>query len=141
MGANKSRTMRFFILLVCSIAVLGAAPAMAQNSGSAAAGYDESGVLNDVLSGGNPPSAYGNLPSNYDEQIPTTTGDNPPANNVNPTVDTGSGPNPARRTVEAGANLGSLPFTGLDVGIIALAGLALLGTGMVLRRTAGTTNF
>ncbi|HEV3000403.1 MAG TPA: hypothetical protein VGW75_06660 [Solirubrobacteraceae bacterium] len=30
---------------------------------------------------------------------------------------------------------GSLPFTGLDLGIVALMGAALLGTGLVLRRT------
>jgi hypothetical protein len=29
---------------------------------------------------------------------------------------------------------GSLPFTGLDVGIVAGAGLLLLGTGLVLRK-------
>jgi hypothetical protein len=30
---------------------------------------------------------------------------------------------------------GSLPFTGLDIGIVALMGIVLLGTGVVLRRT------
>lgn len=30
---------------------------------------------------------------------------------------------------------GDLPFTGLDLGIVALMGAALLGTGLVLRRT------
>jgi hypothetical protein len=29
---------------------------------------------------------------------------------------------------------GSLPFTGLDVGLIALAGVALVGTGLLVRR-------
>lgn len=31
---------------------------------------------------------------------------------------------------------GSLPFTGLDVGLIALAGVALAGTGLVVRRVS-----
>jgi hypothetical protein len=30
---------------------------------------------------------------------------------------------------------GDLPFTGLDLGIVALMGAALVGTGLVLRRT------
>ena len=30
---------------------------------------------------------------------------------------------------------GSLPFTGLDLGIVALMGVVLLGTGVVLRRS------
>ena len=30
---------------------------------------------------------------------------------------------------------GNLPFTGLDLGIVALMGAALLGTGLALRRT------
>ena len=30
---------------------------------------------------------------------------------------------------------GNLPFTGLDLGIVALMGAVLLGTGLVLRRT------
>lgn len=35
----------------------------------------------------------------------------------------------------AGGNAGgTLPFTGLDVGILALMGLALVGTGAVMRR-------
>jgi len=31
---------------------------------------------------------------------------------------------------------GSLPFTGLDVGLIVLAGVALVGTGLVIRRVS-----
>lgn len=30
---------------------------------------------------------------------------------------------------------GTLPFTGLDVGLIALVGIGLVGTGLVIRRT------
>ena len=35
----------------------------------------------------------------------------------------------------APAEEGNLPFTGLDLGIVALLGAVLLGTGLVLRRT------
>ncbi len=35
----------------------------------------------------------------------------------------------------ASADSGSLPFTGLELGVFAIAGVALLGTGLVLRRS------
>lgn len=35
---------------------------------------------------------------------------------------------------------GSLPFTGLEVGIVALMGMALLGTGVALRRSSGRSD-
>jgi hypothetical protein len=42
---------------------------------------------------------------------------------------TGSGPSaPSQSTI------GSLPFTGLDIGVLALAAVALLGAGFALRR-------
>jgi hypothetical protein len=39
----------------------------------------------------------------------------------------------ASETTSSGS--GTLPFTGLDIGLIALAGVALVGTGLVIRRT------
>ena len=36
----------------------------------------------------------------------------------------------------AADNSGNLPFTGLDLGIAGAMGLTLLGTGLVIRRTA-----
>lgn len=35
---------------------------------------------------------------------------------------------------------GSLPFTGLDLGLIAIAGAALVGTGLLVRRTTQTAH-
>lgn len=32
----------------------------------------------------------------------------------------------------------SLPFTGLDLGLVAIAGIALVGTGLIVRRTSRT---
>lgn len=40
---------------------------------------------------------------------------------------------------ETSSSGSSLPFTGLDVGLIALAGIALVGTGMVVRRVSHPT--
>lgn len=58
------------------------------------------------------------------------------------TVDSGNGPTtptstPVSQPVAAAANdSGSLPFTGLDVGLLALGGIALVGVGVGLRRFA-----
>lgn len=46
------------------------------------------------------------------------------------------GQQPSSSSAPAQQSEGSLPFTGLDLGIVALMGAALLGTGLVLRRTA-----
>ena len=54
-----------------------------------------------------------------------------------------SRPRPVSNTVEASPEVQTvaaqeLPFTGLDTGLIALAGAGLLGTGVVLRRRTQT---
>jgi hypothetical protein len=36
---------------------------------------------------------------------------------------------------EAGSNTGSLPFTGFEVGLVALAGIGLVGLGFAMRRS------
>jgi len=56
------------------------------------------------------------------------------------TVDSGNGPSaPAPQQVQVASTSGddgSLPFTGLDIGLLALGGAALVGVGMGLRRFA-----
>jgi len=53
------------------------------------------------------------------------------------TVDSGNGPTaPAPQQVQVSSNEGSLPFTGLDIGLLALGGVALVGVGVGLRRVA-----
>lgn len=37
--------------------------------------------------------------------------------------------------VEVGSTTGSLPFTGFEVGLVALAGIGLVGLGFAMRRT------
>lgn len=53
-------------------------------------------------------------------------------------VDHGDGNGPAAPTqqVVASTGNGSLPFTGLDIGLLALGGCALVGVGIGLRRFA-----
>jgi hypothetical protein len=55
-----------------------------------------------------------------------------------PSGTAGSGSTTPAAQVEAGATSpsGSLPFTGFQAGLVALAGLALVGTGVAMRRVA-----
>jgi hypothetical protein len=41
-------------------------------------------------------------------------------------------------TATASASTGTLPFTGMDVGLVAAVAVVLLGSGLVLRRRADT---
>lgn len=58
------------------------------------------------------------------------------------TVDSGGNgssapaPQPQQVQVASTSDEGSLPFTGLDVGLLALGGIALVGVGVGLRRFA-----
>jgi hypothetical protein len=52
------------------------------------------------------------------------------------TVEGGNGPTASTpQQVQASGN-GALPFTGLDIGLLALGGVALVGVGVGLRRFA-----
>jgi hypothetical protein len=57
---------------------------------------------------------------------------NSPTSETRPVV--AESPAPTVAAVESPAESGSLPFTGLDVGILALVAAALAGTGLLLRR-------
>ena len=67
---------------------------------------------------------------------------NPNGDVLNVVSGGGNGPSSgagAPAQTEAGttaASTGSLPFTGFEAGLVAVAGLALLGTGFVIRRVA-----
>ena len=92
-------------LLTTLLLAFGGATAFAQGTPSERA-YDESlGVIGEIQS----------------EEPPTDT-----TREEEPT------PTPAPPPVREESDL---PFTGLDLGIVALMGVALLGTGLVLRRT------
>jgi hypothetical protein len=109
-------------VLAVALIAMGAmvAPALAQSPGS---GYDETGVMNNVPPGG------GGVLGDQD----SGAGDSPAAA---PTPSEGTVPsNEAGTTSPAATTTGNLPFTGLDVGIVVLMSLALLGTGLLLRRS------
>ena len=65
-----------------------------------------------------------------------TTIENGPPENPTPTPDNSTNAVPAATTQVADEG-DSLPFTGLEVGLVALAGLALVGTGFALRKVGG----
>jgi len=48
----------------------------------------------------------------------------------------GSGDAAPTQVVQAASSEGSLPFTGLDLGLLAVGGLVLVGVGVTLRRVA-----
>jgi hypothetical protein len=68
-----------------------------------------------------------------------------PQGTVQTTIKNGTSPKKATQSVPAAATStpaspakGSLPFTGLQVGLVAIAGLALVATGVGLRKLGGT---
>ena len=65
-----------------------------------------------------------------------TTIENGPPENPTPTPDKSTDAVPAATTQVADEG-DSLPFTGLEVGLVALAGLALVATGFALRKVGG----
>ena len=93
---------------ICAMALAGAAPVASAQSG-AQQGYDESGVLGTINHEGG-------------------SGSSGPSD-VNAVSSGPSGVN------AVSSDSSSLPFTGLDVGILVALGGAVAGTGFVLRRT------
>ena len=92
-------------VLMSLLLAIGGATAFAQGTPSER-GYDESlGVIGEIQSEEPPPQQER-------EEQPTPAPTPPPVQQE-----------------------GDLPFTGLDLGIVALMGAALLGTGLVLRRS------
>lgn len=60
-----------------------------------------------------------------------------PNSQVQGTTTTGSGPSSSvahNSTVHASGTVGSLPFTGMDIVVLAVVAAALIGTGVALRK-------
>lgn len=122
MSANESGKMfhRLITTMLClAMLLVIAAPAMAQTS--VTQGYDESGVIGEIDENPGPDN-----PGQDDEPNGTVV---PAGDDDTPTPPT------TRETGDAPVSAGQLPFTGFEAGLIAMVGLALLGTGVVLRRT------
>lgn len=112
------------VAAACLLALCAAAaPALAQTSSES--GYDETGVLTDT--GGTPAGAVLAERAEGGSLADDAGGGRPADGAVDPADRAGSG--------VAGTPTGSatLPFTGLDLIVIALLGLLLMGIGTVLR--------
>ena len=112
--------------LVAILSLVLALPAFAQTSPTTSAyGGQQGEVLGNFGGGGQddvipPPAAPAGdeAPTNPGDKIPDTT-----------PVERGTTPTPSVAE-------GELPFTGLEAGLVALAGLALLGSGFAMRRAS-----
>ena len=114
---------RRFLLAVLAVVAVGAMPAIAAAQTPGVGGY--AGTAPAAINQTAPPS--GNTGVQGDSE-----GDDP-AGAVNPGGTEGaSGTAP---TSTASASTGTLPFTGLQIGLMLFGGLALVGLGLTLRRT------
>ena len=125
----KSRVFTITSLLALLVAMVASTSAFAQVTPGADVYNPDGEVLNVVSGGGSdtaPDEDSGTNPSNT-----TCAEENGSAGN------SGSG-GEACAPAEAGQAVasGSLPFTGFEAGLVAVAGLALLGAGMAMRRVA-----
>jgi hypothetical protein len=102
------RTPVSITILITAIGLAAAPAALGQSS--TVTGYDETDVLGSL------------------------NNDTSPSPSLRPPSALPDSPNSSGTPAESAP--GSLPFTGIDVALLALAGLALLGTGLTLRRTS-----
>jgi hypothetical protein len=77
----------------------------------------------------------GNKPANNQGNEPATTNNSEPTGTTVTPAAVGDEAVQATTAEESG---GSLPFTGLDVGILVLVAAGLTGTGLLLRRLTGS---
>jgi hypothetical protein len=113
-----------FLLAILAVVVVGLLPATATAQTPGVGGY--AGVAPTAVDQTAPPG-------DGDAGIQGAQEDVTPAQGVNPAVTQGT------QGAQGGAGAapsGTLPFTGLQIGLMLFGGLALLGMGLTLRRTA-----
>jgi hypothetical protein len=106
----STNSVRNIVGLLCVVAVMAFGPASAFAQTTSQGVYDEAAPLGQIENVGQGGGGDGGAPG-----VP-----------VQPT---------AQRS-----DKGSLPFTGLDLGIAAILGLTLVGTGVAVRRVARSTS-
>jgi hypothetical protein len=109
MGRIGSMKRLALIMAVVAVAFAAAAPAYGQSAVGDAYGGNGGGILGAVSNGGGNGGGSGG-------STPVST--------------------PAPAQVQVTAESGSLPFTGLDLGLLAVGGIVLVGVGVGLRRFA-----
>jgi hypothetical protein len=102
---------------LCALAVAGSA--FAQSASPAQDVYNPKGEVLNVVNGGGPADIVPGAAAGQGNAKPA------------PSVRRESG-----GSTPVAAPAGSLPFTGFQAGLVALAGLALLGTGVAMRRVS-----
>ena len=111
--------MRIAALSIISALMLAFSATAAIAQEPSTSGYDaDSQVLGEVGEIGTPAPEQGTAPQQAEETTPQRE----------------SAPQEAQVSEPVESSSGSLPFTGLEVGIVAAMGLALLGSGVVVRR-------
>lgn len=116
------RIQRLSVSLGVLVALLVAAPAAMGAAGAAQSAYDEAPPLGDVR------GATG------------TTGPDAAPEPVPVAESTATAPSPTPVPVADTEDVSGLPFTGLELAIIALLGTVLVGTGLLVRRASRTTD-
>jgi hypothetical protein len=112
------RVLTLISVLATAMFLVATTSALAASATPAQAVYGPTGEVLDVVSGGGP------------AEVAPGTGAG--GGGVTPAVrreSGGSAPTPSTAS-------GSLPFTGFEAGLVALAGLVLVGTGLAMRRVA-----
>ncbi len=132
------RNFKLATLLAVVVASLGTTSAFAQSPAETV--YSPNNGVLDTVSGGGPDTPgtapdSGNAPANTNAGT-SPSGTSPSGTSPSGTSPSGSAPASASAptTETASASTGSLPFTGLEVGFVVLAGCALLAGGFAMRR-------
>ncbi len=108
---------------MCALALLGPTPALASGGTTTSAGDQQ---YFDPLTNTNTTPAPSTSPPASPSTTPSPT---PPPSTSQPVA-----PSPATASTTPGDAGRTLPYTGLNVGLVAAVGLGLLGAGLLLRR-------
>jgi hypothetical protein len=114
----------------------GVVPAIAYGASAAQNGYSEAGPINQVTESAPTQSAPTQSAPQTGSAAPGSTGERGTAGEA-----VGSAPSAAVESFGTGSSSSSvLPFTGLDLAIVLLLGVALLGLGLLIRRANRSTS-
>lgn len=109
-------------------------PAAAIANDSATDAYGGQGNIITSIAGGGTTGGSGNVVSGT--SAPTVAG----ATATRPAANVAATAPVASTTAPEAVSDSSLPFTGLDLSLMALGGIVLLGLGLAMRRVAGRTH-
>jgi hypothetical protein len=129
----KSRILPIISLIALVVAMTAASSAFAQSS-PAQDVYNPNGEVLDVVQGGGNDTAKGDTVPEESGSSVCSAADGRDANGNS--VSYGSAADCATTPTTVTTSTSQLPFTGFQAGLVALAGLGLLGAGFAMRRVA-----